>query len=215
MNVLRTPAAALFAFTLCLAGCGGSDKADPVALCKQGCSKGISLCFADAGAFGATAQAACESNCTSQSTTGGKPCANSNAQIAAYKVCQAKTTCDELTACAATIPACEGGGSSGTGGASGSTGGASGSTGGASGTGGRAGGSTGGASGTGGRAGGSTGGAGGAAGGGECAALLACCNASTNPTVKSLCMTQYSSVMAMGDAVCGQVLTTVKPSVCP
>jgi hypothetical protein len=77
---------------------------------------------------------------------------------------------------------------------------------GGAGTGGAAGGGTGGASG---------GGTGGASGGTGCADLLACCNAATNATVKSLCMTNYNNVAAMGDAVCASALAAIKSTACP
>ena len=60
--------------------------------------------------------------------------------------------------------------------------------------------------GTGGRAGGSggfTGSLGGSSGTtGTCADLLACCNAA-NATFKATCMTEYNTVVSMGDATCG------------
>jgi len=91
---------------------------------------------------------------------------------------------------------------SGTGGSGGS-----GATGGSGGTGG----------GTGGTGGGGTGGSGGTGGGtgdGQCAALLACCNAATNDQIKSACLMGYNGAMG-NDALCGMILTSVKPSVCP
>jgi hypothetical protein len=107
-----------------------------------------------------------------------------------------------------------GGGRSGTGGASSGSGGASSGTGGR-GTGGAVAGGTGGAGGrvgggTGGRGtGGAVGGAGGSAGP-MCASLLACCNATTNVQLRALCMTQYTTVMSMGDAACGTALTFIR-----
>ena len=176
-------------------GCGGgSSSSDPVALCKSGCDKAISLCFADAGVDTATLKASCQSSCTSQSASNPKNCTNSSAIISAYNTCLAKTTCDELQSCTASIPACEGG-STGTGGSSGG------------GTGGATGGGTGGASGGG--TGGST------ATGTGCADLLACCNATTNATLKLACMQSYAGVMAMGDAICAQALTAIQSTYCP
>ena len=91
------------------------------------------------------------------------------------------------------------------------------------GTGGTSGGGTGGRAGggTGGRAGGATGGTtGGGTGGGTgsataCADFMACCNASTNATVKSVCLAQYGNVAAMGNDACATALAQIKPAVCP
>jgi hypothetical protein len=67
--------------------------------------------------------------------------------------------------------------------------------------------------GTGGAAGGGTGGSSGSTTG--CAGLLACCNASTNTFLKNQCMMNYSTLAAMGDASCQQLLDTYKTQVCP
>jgi hypothetical protein len=94
-----------------------------------------------------------------------------------------------------TAPACFSGGS-GTGGSTGS--GTGGSTG--SGTGGSTGSGTGGSTGS----------------GASCAALSACCNATTDMTLKTVCSAYYSGVMAMGDGACAQALTLVKmQGACP
>jgi len=199
MNLLR----ALLVLSLVSAtlSCGGSSKEDPVALCKQGCNKAVELCADDLGGLTpAQAKALCEGICTSQVGGNGMTCTNESAIIAAYKTCQTKTTCDEYTACGESIPECQGG-STGTGGASG--------TGGRSGTGGSSGGGTGGRSGTGGSSGG------GASGTGACAEVLACCNASTNATIKAACLAQYDSIVTAGDANCAMILPTLKTSVCP
>jgi hypothetical protein len=124
-----------------------------------------------------------------------------------------------LAACGGSTSPGDGGNSDsrGTGGASGGSGGRS-STGGATGSGGAVGGTGGaggraagtGGRGTGGRGtGGANGGAGGAAGP-MCAGLLACCNATTNAQLRALCMTQYATVMSMGEAACGTILTQLR-----
>jgi hypothetical protein len=82
------------------------------------------------------------------------------------------------------------------------------SGGGTGGTSGGAGGRTGGAGGFTGSLGGSTGTA------GTCADLLACCNAA-NATLKPSCMTEYNTVVSMGDATCGQLLSVIKSTFCP
>ena len=82
-------------------------------------------------------------------------------------------------------------------------------------TGGGTGGTSGGAGSTG-ALGGFSGGLGGSTGsGGTCADLLACCNAATNATVKSACMSEYTTLMSSGDAACGAFLGPVKSSICP
>jgi hypothetical protein len=131
MNFLRTSAVLSCVCLTFLGACGGSSSTnDPVALCKQGCAKGVSLCYADAGDTGPTYKAVCESACATAAAEA-KMCSNSSAITAAYKVCLNKTTCDDLMACSQALPDCiaGGGGSSG-----GGTGGSSG-TGGTSGTG--------------------------------------------------------------------------------
>ncbi len=199
MNILRAQVVLSFVGALLMAGCGSSSSGgDPVALCKQRCTKYLALCLPDAGELGATAKALCESGCTSPTTTG-TTCSNASAISTAYKACLQKTTCDELTTCSEAVPVCVGGGS---GGASG--GGTGGSTG--AGTGGRSGAGTGGSTGA---------GTGGSTGSGGCAALLACCDAASDPAFKSACMQQYAAVMAAGDALCNQVLTAAKPTYCP
>lgn len=81
-----------------------------------------------------------------------------------------------------------------------------------------AGGAGGTAGGTGGRAGGAggfTGSLGGSTGTtGTCADLLACCNAAS-ATLKPTCMTEYNTVVSMGDATCGALLSGIKSTVCP
>jgi hypothetical protein len=206
MNFLRPLLVLSLASVAVFSSCGGGSKSeDPVALCKQGCSKGITLCLADAGAAGETALAFCQTACTSGATgNDGKPCTNTSAIIAAGKMCLSKTTCEDYMACAATIPACMGGGTTGTGGASGT------------GSGGRSGTASGGASGTG--SGGASGtGTGGASGTGTtCDDVLACCNAATNPTYKMICMSQYDGIKAAGDEACAMYFTAqVKMTLCP
>jgi hypothetical protein len=134
-------------------------------------------------------------------------CSNKDQIVAAAKACQSETNCATYSACVENIPDCTGGGSGGMSGTG--TGGTSGTS-----TGGRSGAGTGGtsATGTGGRSG--TGGAGGASGT-ACADLLTCCNATTNATYKSLCMSSYTSVMAMGNSVCADALEAVKSTFCP
>jgi len=144
----------------------------------------------------------CDQTCAPRDggTGGGTTCANQTEITNATKACLDKNTCDELLNCK--IPGCQGGSSGGTGGSGGS-----GATGGSGGTGG----------GTGGTGGGGTGGSGGTGGGtgdGQCAALLACCNAATNDQIKSACLMGYNGAMG-NDALCGMILTSVKPSVCP
>jgi hypothetical protein len=202
MNALRPLLFLSLVSLSVLATCGGGSKEDPVALCKQGCTKYVSLCGDELpeGFTPAQAKALCEGLCTSSTGTGGTQCTNSSAIISAAKACQSKTTCAEYTSCNEALPPCEGGGTG---------------TGGASGTGGRSGTGTGGSSGTG--TGGSSGtGTGGASGGGTaCAELLACCNATTNATLKGVCMSQYSVVMSMGNDVCMQALDAIKSTYCP
>jgi hypothetical protein len=74
-----------------------------------------------------------------------------------------------------------------------------------------AGGGTGGHGGSGGGAGSSAGGAGGSGtGNGTCAGLSQCCAATTNPTMKSSCLTEYDLLKASGDSTCGYVLSTFR-----
>jgi hypothetical protein len=191
-------------------GCGSSSSSssDAVALCNNFCNKFNTLCVADAG-LGVSIDCAtqCTPSMVSQKTTA---CTNSAAIISATNTCLSKTTCTDLEACTATIPQCTA--TSGSGGASGGAGtsGAAGTTG-AGGHAGATGSAGNGAAGTSGTAGNGAGGASGA----TCADLLACCNATTNATLKSACMTSYTTVMSMGDAVCGQILTSIKASYCP
>jgi hypothetical protein len=218
MNVLRAPLVLGFVGTLLFASCGGGGSDDPVALCKQGCAKQFSLCFADAGATAATFQSICESSCSSNTSVNQtKTCTNSSAIIAAYKTCLAKTTCDELTTCESALPDCAGGGTGGTSG--GGTGGSSGG-----GTGGTSGGGTGGTSGGG--TGGTSGGTGGFTGfdgsipgfdggiSGTCADLMACCNA-TSAQLKPACMSAYSQIVSSGDLGCAIVFSGIKATYCP
>jgi hypothetical protein len=206
MNATRIALVAMSFVALTLSACGGgSTKEDPVALCKQGCDKAISLCAVDAGIPTATLKMICETSCATSTPTG-TTCKNSSAIIAAYKVCQSKTTCDEYTACGESIPACEGGGSGGSSGTG--TGGSSGA-----GTGGRSGTGTGGSSGTG--TGGSSGtGTGGSSGGTACADLLACCNKSTVAQIKDGCTAQLAGAMT-DEATCAQVLAGYRSVICP
>jgi hypothetical protein len=183
----------LGALTACGGGSSGGSSGDPVALCKQGCEKTISLCFADAGSLATMAQSSCMSSCTS-STSNTTTCTNSSAIVSAYQACLNKTTCNDLMNCVQTVPACQGGagksgGSSGSGGTSGS-GGASGS-------------------------GGTSGGAGtSSTSGGTCADLLACCN-KAGSMYQSACMQAYSAAMPSGDSACGIVLSGAKSTFCP
>lgn len=174
--------------------CGGGSKSDdPVALCKQGCSKGISLCFADAGAAGDAVLALCQSTCTSSATgSDGKPCTNSSAIAAAAKVCLSKTTCDEYMACGEKLPACEGGGTTGSGGASGT------GTGGRSGSGGGSGTASGGASGT---------GTGGATATGSCATLQTCCGQIADSTQAAQCQ---AAAAGSAPTTCDTILAAIR-----
>jgi hypothetical protein len=193
-------------------GCGGSSSGtDAVALCNQFCNKYNSLCAVDAGPINISID--CATTCTpamvSQKTTN---CPNSSAIISATQACVNKTTCTDLTTCAAGIPQCSSGagGTSGGAGTSGSAG-----TSGAAGTTGSGGRGAAGATGSGGRGAAGTTGTGGTGATGTCADLLACCNATTNATLKSACMTSYTTVMSMGDATCGQILAQIKSAYCP
>lgn len=202
MNSLRSLlVVSLLSFSVLTTCGGGSSKEDPVALCKQGCSKAVDLCAADFGGLidPAAFKATCEAGCADSAPSGAE-CKNSSAIIAAAKTCLSKNTCAELMSCSDSIPECQGG-STGTGGASGTgTGGASGTgTGGASGTGtgGRSGG-TGGASGT--------GGAGGSSGGG-CTALQACCAMITSATDRATCQ---AAAAAAQPSVCDAALSAIR-----
>lgn len=199
MSLLRLDMVLAVAGTLSavagIVGCGGSSSSssdDPVALCKQGCDKSISLCYSDGGAPGGLSASDLKSACTNacsmgaSSSASSKSCSNSSQIISAYKGCLAKTTCSALMSCEQSIPQCTGstgGGTSGTGsGTAGKTSGTSGSSG---------------------------------SSGGTCADLLACCNkASAN--LKSSCMQAYSAaMMGGGDSVCGAVLSAGKATFCP
>jgi hypothetical protein len=173
-------------------GGGGSSSDDPVALCKEGCDKTISLCFKDAGSIAGMSvdslKSTCSSNCTTNAGTSQKSCSNSSEIISAYKTCLGKSTCSELMSCDQTVPACKGGTTTGTG----------------------SGGTTGGGS-----AGRTSGGTSGSSGGGTCADLLACCNKAA-ANIKSACMSAYTqSMMSGGDSVCSAVLTSAKSTFCP
>lgn len=196
MNALRPLLFLSLVSLSVLATCGGgSSKEDPVAVCKQGCSKYIDLCPDDLGGLTpAQAKAFCETACSS-TMGGGKECKNASAIVAAGKMCLSKTTCDDLNACTDSIPECDtGGGTTGTGGSSGTgTGGSSGTgTGGSSGTG------TGGSSGTG------TGGSGAT---GSCATLQACCGMLTSASDKASCQAAAASAPA---ATCDTVIASLK-----
>ncbi len=160
-------------------GCGSSSSGSYAETCMQGCAK-ILPCEADAGFTETMAQ--CVQGCTqSAMTSAGGTCKNAAAMQSAANACLAKTTCIDLLACGATIPACE---TSGTGGSSGTgTGGTSGATGGTSGTG------TGGTTSTGG-----TSGAAGGSGTGNC----------------SVCTKAASCCLAIGEpaSVCNMISTT-------
>jgi hypothetical protein len=216
MNFLLTSRIRPLVLAMLLTACGSSKTSsdDPVALCKEGCTKGLSLCYADAGVEGATFKSLCEAQCSSTKVTQANMCSNASQITSGFKACLAKTTCDEYESCFAALPDCAGSGGGGSTGAGtgGSTGGG---TGGATGTGtgGSTAGGTGGATGT--ATGGSTGaGTGGSTGGGTaCADLLTCCNASTIPLIKSMCATVATGLT--DDAACAQALTAYKMTVCP
>lgn len=198
MNVLRivSVVSLLSVFTV---SCGGDSKSDdPVALCKQACSKGGDLCASGLGVTPAQFKAICEPACTSNMGPSGMTCTNSGAIINAFKACLNKTTCDEYTACGESVPACQGGGSTGSGGSSGT------GSGGSSGTG------TGGRSGTGGSSGGNTGGSsggGGAAGTGSCATLQTCCAMLTSASDKATCQ---AAAAGAAPATCDLALTAIR-----
>lgn len=201
MNALIRPVALLFLGTALWAACGGDSSGngdDPVALCKQGCDKSISLCFPDAGD---AIKSMCEQSCTSNDG-GTSNCTNASDRSAAAKACLDKTTCADLETCSQNIPPCAGGGTGGAGGA-GATGGSGGS--------GATGGSTGGTGG-GGTGGGGTGGADG--GTATCADVLACCNAATTDQLKTACMMAYMAAMS-SEAACAAIYPALKTSVCP
>jgi hypothetical protein len=187
MKVLVRSVAVAWVGTLLWAACGGDDDGnsdDPVAICIQGCTKVQSLCSPDAG--GTTN---CDNICVARDGGGGTTsCTNQNEITAASKACLEKNTCQELLACSAQVPRCQGG------------------TGGSGGSGGTGGGGTGGT--------GATGGAGGTGGGGTCADLLACCNAASEQ-LKPGCMMAYNAAVGQGDATCGALLTTLKSTLCP
>ncbi len=209
MNFLRTLLVWSFSATLVLSACGSSSSTsggDPVALCMQGCTKEISLCYADAGAGGTTFATLCTSQCSTPKVTQTKTCTNSSEIISSVNACLAKTTCTDYEACFKGLPGCAGGGSGGSSGAG--TGGATGNGSGGSteiSTGGSTGAETGGASGT--ATGGSTG------TGTACADLIACCNASPVAIVKSMCATIAAAIT--DDAACAQALSTYKATFCP
>lgn len=173
-------------------GCGSSSSSN-AALCQQGCDKVASLCFAEAGAEGATIKMECLASCNSQP----KNCTNQAAIDSAAQACLAKTTCTDLQNCS--IPACVGGtGAGGTTGGAGTSGG---------------GGTTGSAGTSGG--GGTTGSAGTSGTAATCADLLACCNAASTAN-KANCMTAYTAAMGNGgDATCASVLAAIKSTYCP
>ena len=43
-----------------------------------------------------------------------------------------------------------------------------------------------------------------------CAQLLTCCNSLPVPTLKTMCLQQYTATMAQGDAACGNTLFIIK-----
>ena len=106
------PRATLFASVLAVAAvglfsaCGSSSKKDLTALCKEGCTKGIDLCFADAGVDTTSAKALCETSCANSTKTNGASCTNTDAIIAAYQLCQAKTECKMYQDCIEALPEC-------------------------------------------------------------------------------------------------------------
>jgi hypothetical protein len=179
-------------------GCGGSSGGDNVALCNNLCNKANSLCVTDSGPI-TIPPTDCATTCTpamvAQKTTN---CPNASAIVSALNACLAKTTCADLVGCEAALPQCGGGGTAGTsGGTAGTSGGTAGTSGGTAGT-------SGGTAGTSGTS-------------YTCADLLACCNAVSDATLKAACMTEYTSfkAMAMGDTLCGTLLTNVKATYCP
>ena len=109
MNVAGRSVVVAFVGALLWVACGSDSSGgdDPVALCKQGCAKVESLCFADSGGT-------FECNCTAPDGGGSTTCTNQDAINAAYKACLEKNTCAELLGCK--IPKCEGGGAGGDGG---------------------------------------------------------------------------------------------------
>jgi hypothetical protein len=100
MNVAGRSVVVAFVGTLLWAACGSDNDSggeDSAALCKQGCDKVVSLCFADAGDnFQCT--------CPLPPDGGASPCANQSEMTAAYKACLEKTTCQDLLTCK--IPKC-------------------------------------------------------------------------------------------------------------
>ena len=110
MNVVGRSVVVVFVGTLLWAGCGTDDNAgdDPLALCKQGCSKVESLCFADSGGTFECHCTAPDGGSGSDASSGATTCTNQDAINAAYKACLDKTTCTEFLECK--IPKCERGG---------------------------------------------------------------------------------------------------------
>ncbi|HET6283413.1 MAG TPA: hypothetical protein VFH73_20820 [Polyangia bacterium] len=120
---------ALGFFAGAVQGCG-SSAADNKALCKKGCDKTL-MCHPELAAFLMN----CEATCSMKMGTTAQPCKNESAIIAKYNECLGKACGDAFDSCLMTIPACEGGGTTGTGGSTTGTGGKGGS-GGSTGTGG-------------------------------------------------------------------------------
>lgn len=137
-GVLGAAAVAVMAAQGC--GGGGGSSKSPQALCTEGCDKFIMCYSAELGAMAELFKSTCRSTCTSQMpTSGGQPCTNQSAVIAAYESCLSKT-CDQFEACLETIPECQGGSAGG--GTGGASGGGTGGSGTPSGSGGSSGGSS-------------------------------------------------------------------------
>lgn len=187
MHALYRLIAVGFAGSLLWAACGGDDSnggsEDVTSLCKDTCNK-LVACWD--GGIPLDCNSMCAPRDGGSGTGGGETCKDPDAQIAHLKGCLQKE-CKDLTACFESAPCNGGGGSGGAGGAGG------------------AGGSTGGS--------GGTGGSGLGDGGASCAALLTCCNAITNETLKPACLQTH---MLGIDAVCAATLNGYKASMlCP
>ncbi len=158
------------------------------------CSSTLSTCFGpsfQSGNYGGTCGATyvgCTQKCGCGDTACFLACGQPSADCAACL--QTVSACVDTSACVAPTN-CSGGGTGGT-------------------TGGGAGGHIGGL-------GGFPGGLGGITGtSGTCADLLACCNAIANASVKAACMSEYTTLMAQGDAQCGAAVSGLRAGgACP
>ena len=82
-------------------GAGGST--DLTQTCKDGCKKFATVCAPGGGPLAAVAESTCQSMLGCETLNN---CTNKAAIRAGADTCLAKTSCSELTACVANVPAC-------------------------------------------------------------------------------------------------------------